>query len=113
MPFRRDKFVTGPGPASGGSKSGHVRWPQIPEKSGTAGVGAATCALAGIAAAAKVTSTRISRRFTFMDLLLWLIAFQANPRASRERARRESRLRANSHVIQVTLRQIGRRTRNL
>ena len=62
---RREVFITGPGPASGGSKSGQVRCAQMPEKSGIDAVpteGALVCPHAGTAVAAtNTTNERVCR----------------------------------------------------
>jgi hypothetical protein len=47
--FTRALFVTGPGPLSGGSNGGKVKWPHIPEKSGIGAVCAPSAAQGKIA----------------------------------------------------------------
>src|ERR1700674_4009678 len=76
----RNLFVTGPGPASGGSKPGKDTRAQRPEKSGIDAApcvlllaGATSCPKAGVAAvAAKITIKRKSRCLRMPTSLSWL-----------------------------------------
>src|SRR6516164_5095871 len=76
----RSLFVTGPGPASGGSKPGKDSRAQMPEKSGTdaapstallAGpaTGPVVCPEAGTAAVSSAAVTRVDRVFM---IALWI-----------------------------------------
>src|SRR5262245_45220939 len=63
--FTRALFVTGPGPLSGGSKGGRVKWPHIPEKFGIVSAAAAPPSVWN--ANAQATSEPV---ISFRDLML-------------------------------------------
>src|SRR5262249_5648702 len=67
MPPRRERFVIGPGPLDGGSKSGQVICTHIPEKSGMADF--ASCARPGSATNAAVKSKPHRVKFIVRSML--------------------------------------------
>src|SRR3974390_1246815 len=80
-PFRCDMFLTGPGPAGGGSTSGQVKWAHMPEKSGMAALsctpllagppaGVVVCARSGVAAAKKKKPIDV-KTITVVDVMTY------------------------------------------